>query len=290
MFLGLKKRRGPLLLILLAVILTGLIGCGRPQAGAETSPTPDTETVRKLEELNKTADELYRLSTSGAFMEAREQLNRFGEQVTSTSFAGVAGIEGVDVLTDTVVEAKRLFNAARLDPDQCVKAAAKLKLAADALTHRNQPMWLQYYKVLSEDTKQFDYAVAAGKQAEAAAAFKRLKDHYDTIRPAVWLSRKPEEGEKMDSLLTFFTKYTASGGFSQEVLQSGILQWKEALDALFRKTGDRTAYVPIIQPDRPVMWTLSIGSVIIAVLMFAAWRMFDTDRNTVRRPRRLDGE
>jgi sporulation protein YpjB len=293
MFVRMKKRRVNLLLFLFVLIMGGLsvlAGCGRLHLnGEDTAAVPDPQRRTQLEELNRTADELYQLATTGAFPGAREKLNRFGELAASISFTGLTGIEGVDALSDAVVEAKRIYNAAGLDPAQAVKAAAKLKLAADTLTHPNQPMWLQYYKVLSEDTKQMDYAISAGKQAAAVSYLSQLKEHYGTIRPAVWISRKPEEAEKLDSLLTFFSKYTAAGSFNQEVLQSGITQWKEALDVLFRKTGDRTAYMPGIQPDRPVLWTLTVGSFIIAVLLYSAWRMFDTERNTVRRPKREDG-
>lgn len=279
-----KKRRCLLLLLMLAVTAAGLLGCGKDRDAQELRNPggPDPAVQEKLEALNKTADELYRAATTGAFMEARTILAGFGEQVAAISFTGVTGVEGVDALTDAVVEAKRQYNAAQLNPDLSVKAAARLKLAADALTHPNQPMWLQYYKVLAEDTKLYEFAVTAGKAEEAKARLGRLKDHYDTIRPSVWISRKPEEAEKMDSLLAFFTRYTEAGSFRQEVLHSGIGQWREALDGLFRKNGDRTAYMPVIQPDRPVLWTLTVGSLIVAVLIFAAWRMFQTEQSLVR--------
>lgn len=290
MFVGGKKRRGVLLLLMLAVVMVWAAGCAMlEEKGEQVAPAVDPDRQMKLEELNRTADELYEHTTAGSFLGAREKLILLGEQAAAISFTGITGIEGVDALTDAIVEAKRVFNAVRLDPSECVRMAAVLKLAADTLTHPNQPMWLQYYKVLSEDTRQFDYAVASGKQAEALAALGHMKEHYGTIRSAVWISRQPEEAERMDSLLAFFTKYTEAGSFRQEVLTSGLEQWREALQALFRKNGDRTAYMPGIQPDRPVLWTFTVGSFIIAVLMFSAWRMFVSDRDSVRKPRRVDG-
>ncbi|WP_438445632.1 sporulation protein YpjB [Gorillibacterium sp. sgz5001074] len=290
MFVGGKKRRGVLLLFILVAIMAWGAGCGmlRNEAG-DSLPAVDPARQQQLEELNRTADELYENATAGSFMGARDRLYRLGDQAAGLSFTGITGIEGVDALSDAIVEAKRVFNAARLDPSECVRMAAILKLAVDTLTHPNQPMWLQYYKVLTEDTKQFERAVRAGSRTEAAPALRHMKEHYGTIRPAVWISRKPEEAEKMDSLLTYFTKATETGSFRPEVLETEIGQWKESLDTLFRKNGDRTAYMPGIQPDRPVLWTFTVGSVIIAVLMFAAWRMFVSERDSVRRPRRVDG-
>lgn len=286
MFLGDKKRRLTLLLLVLTALLIGLAGCRRTADSQDTRPPgPSAEQLQQLEQLNQAADELYQASTTGRLVDAREVLLRLGDQVASMSFANVTTVEGVDVLTDAVVEAKREFNAVRIDPDKAVKAAARLKLAADTLTHPNQPMWLQYYKVLSEDTKLFEQSVASGATNEAQRRLGYLKDHYDTIRPAVWIGRTPQEAEKMDSLLAFFTRYVDAGNFQQEILKSGITQWKDALDSLFRKSGDRTAYLPAIQPDKPILWTVTVGSLIITVLMFSGWRMFESERNMVRRPR-----
>lgn len=289
-----SNRRSLLLLLALAGTILGVLGCGKARPAEENRYPAVTDPGRQqqLEELNKMADELYRNAATGALAEARGLLVRFGEQVASISFSGVASVEGVDALTDAVVEAKKQYNAVQMNPDLCVKAAARLKLAADALTHPNQPMWLQYYKVLAEDTKLFEYTVTTGRQQEAISRLGQLKDHYDTIRPSVWISRRPEEAEQMDSLLVFFTKYTDAGSFRQEVLHSGIGQWREVLDGLFRKSGDRTAYMPGIEPDRPVLWTFTVGSLIVAVLIFAAWRMFQSERSLIRRPgpRGMDGK
>jgi sporulation protein YpjB len=282
------------MLLLIGIGLVALLqGCSQeaarsPEAGLE----PDPATAKKLEELNQTADELYKRTAAGQYEEARTALERLGEQVTGASYVGVTGVEGVNALSEAVVEAKRLFNAARLDPEKTVKVAAGLKLAADALTHTRQPMWLQYYPMLSQDTKRLEEAVQTGNKQETQKQFAAMKAHYDIVRPSVWISRTPEQGETMDSLLVFFTKYTDPAGFQKDVLLPGIQQWKEALRVLFGKEGDRTAYMPVIQPDRPVLWTLTIGSLIAAVLTFAGWRMFRTDRESVRKPRyrSMDGE
>lgn len=281
------RRRCTIPLCLLGlIVMLALAGCGREQAeGVKSMEMPLAEESAQLQALNVKADELYKHAAAGQYLEARKALEEFGNLAASASYAGVTGIEGVDALTDAVVEAKRQFNAASLEPEKVVHAAARLKLAADALTHKKQPMWLHYYKVLSGDTARLEEAASKGNQAAAKAAFVALNGHYDAIRPSVWISRTPEEAERMDSLLAFFAKQVEPAAFQKEALEGGIRQWRETLSALFRKGDDQSVYLPIVEPDQPILWTLTIGLVIAGVLAFAGWRMIRVEREAVRPPR-----
>ncbi|MDF2938622.1 MAG: sporulation protein YpjB [Paenibacillaceae bacterium] len=283
-----RKVTIPLCLLGLMVMLA-LAGCGREQADStESMQVPPAGEAGQLQELNVKADELYKNAAAGQYLEARKALEDFGTQAASISYAGVTGIEGVNALSDAVVEAKRQLNAARLDPEKVVHSAARLKLAADALTHKNQPMWLHYYKVLNGDTTRLEEAVSKGNQAAAKAAFVALNGHYDVIRPSVWISRTPEEGERMESLLVFFAKQVEPAAFQKETLEGGIRQWRDTLASLFRKGDDQSVYLPVMEPDQPILWTLTIGLVIAAVLSFAGWRMIRVEREAVRPPRFRD--
>lgn len=290
MFVSRNRRKLLLLLLICICWLLVLSGCGQEAADKPSLQVPGEATLKQMEELNRTADELYRLATTEQYEKARESVIRFGEQVAASTFSGITGVEGIDALSDTVVEAKKQFNAVRPDKSGMVKAAAQLKLTSDALTHPKQPMWLQYEKVLAADADGLARAVSTGDQPGAEAAAAKLKEHYSMIRPAVWVSRQPEVGEQMDSLLAFFTKYTQAPHFQQDVLGPGVEQWKEAVHSLFHSAGDRTAYLPLIQPDQPILWTFTVGSLIVTVLGYSAWRMFHTDRSVVKLPRPRKGD
>jgi len=289
MFLKIRNRRKTVLTLLVASAV--LQGCGNTERANEPlAVSVDAVQAQKLEELHRTADEFYREASEGDYVTAREKLIQFSTMVTSVSFEGVTSVEGVDQLTRTVVQAKRDFNSVKASPDHAMQSAAKLKLAADALTHPNQPMWLQYYKVLSDDTRLLEEALMKKNGKEAAVSLARLIEHYDTIRPAVWISRAPEEGEKMDSLLTFFQGELKEDARTYDKITPVIPQWKEALDELFRRSQDKTAYIPVAQPDDPIRWSLTIGSVILAALGYSAWKMFQSERNYVKTARRFGGK
>lgn len=266
-----------LLLISAAVLLTAQ-GCrqqdSQQNTGNEQQLVHNDSRNVQLEELDRTAEELYRLAAAGELDKARQTMSKLADQVVAASFSEVTGVEGVAALSDAVIRAKASFHAVSLDPELIMRRVAALRFATDALIQRNQPMWLQYYKVLTEDTRQLEQAMTAGSIVNARAAYIQLSQHYLIIRPAVWISRTPSEAEMIDSLMTFFSKYTEGDSLQQDVLASGLEQWKEVLDTLFQQGADRsTAYMQATGEERPILWTLTIGSIIVAALCFAAWQM-----------------
>lgn len=271
------------------LLAASVLGCSIQRA-EPTTASEISQQAKKPDQLKAAADELYKRTAEGDYYKARQKLLELSDLVAATSFHGITTIEGVDSLTDTVVQAKRIFNAVGISHGSAMKAAAQLRLAADALTHPNEPMWLQYYKILKEDTRLLQVYISKSNGKEALVQFGRLTDHYETIRTSVWISKTPEEAEKLDSLFTFLRNQLQAKDIRYAEVASGLKQLDEALNELFRKSDDRAAYIPAVQPDDPVKWSLTIGSLIIFILGYAAWRMFRSDRNLIRSPRRNDGK
>ena len=102
--------------------------------------------------MNQIADEMYKQTMDGQVTEARNKLMQMSDQIPKIHFEGITSVEGLNALTETITRAKRVYNAADYSPEEGQVAVAKIRLATDALSHKNQPMWLQYYKVLQNDT------------------------------------------------------------------------------------------------------------------------------------------
>lgn len=287
MFTRIRKVMAAAMAVCLTLIM--LMGCS-----AQKSDEPKSTVVKpspyakKLELLNQTADELFRQSEAGTYAEARLKLIQFGDLMNSIPFHGITSVEGAHELSEAVVEAKRTFNAASISPPKALKASSQIRLAADAITHSHQPMWLQYYKVMKDHAKALENAAVSRKTLEMRSALSAFEERYEIIRPAVWISREPWQGEKMDSLLAFLDNQAEAKDVSFDNLTAGTKQLQDAIDELFGKKEERTAYVPIMNPGNPIQWSLTIGSLIIAVLSYVAWRMFQGDRMFARIPRNDD--
>jgi len=271
MFVFGKKRIGAVILIpLLGIAL--LTGCGKEKP-AGPGQTATAEQLRQVERLNDTADEMYRFVMDGNIDKARDKLDEVGDKMTQIRFDGITSVEGVGALSNAIVQAKRSFQAVNVSEEEVKGAAAKIRLATDALTHANQPMWLQYYKSMKETARQLEAAVQKKDKQEASAKLDQLHERYEIIRPSLLISRQPFEVEKVDSLFAFLRSQLSKPDLDAKLAGGGIDQFHLTLDALFGRQ-DKAAFIPVADSPVPLPSVMAIGSVIIAVLAFAAWRIF----------------
>lgn len=274
------KRLTTTLLLAAVICITSACGASTSTIGQAAKPI-DPEQVKRLEFLNQIADEMYKQTMDGQVTEARNKLMQISDQIPKIHFVGVTSVEGLNALTETITQAKRVYNAAAYSPEEGQIAVAKIRLATDALTHKNQPMWLQYYKVLQDDTSMLSQDIKANKQQEALADFGKLSQHIAIIHPSMMISRDAASVEKLDSLLVFLRTNLNSKPMSIRQLESGVDHLHHILDDLFLKNKDAIAFVPITDPRQPIIWSLGIGLIIVSVLSFVGWRMYQSGRHIV---------
>lgn len=277
--------------LLLAAVISISSACGVSTSTIGQAAQPiDPVQVERIAFLNQIADDMYKQTMDGQVTEARNKLMQMSDQIPKIHFEGITSVEGLNALTETITQAKRVYNAAAYSPEEGQIAVAKIRLATDALTHKNQPMWLQYYKVLQNDTNILNEAVKANKQKEAVANFGKLSQHIAIIHPSLLISRDASSVEKLDSLLAFIRTNLNSQPMSTRQLESGLDHLNQVLDDLFLKNKDAIAFVPITDPRQPIIWSLGIGFIIVSVLSFVGWRMYQSGRNIVHVKQTREGE
>ncbi|MDB5055893.1 MAG: hypothetical protein JWM44_3943 [Bacilli bacterium] len=285
------KLSGICLSAALAIIVIIGAGCSDSKVKLSLASVPDLADMKQVELFSQMADEVYEKTIKGAFPEARQQIILMGNMVPKMRLDGVTSLEGIQALANTLVQATTVFNAVRLNPDDALLAAAKIRLMADALTHPNTPMWIQYNKVIQEDLNNLERAIKQ-KQAKAAQnSFIELKNHYETIRPALKVSRNNTSVAMIDSALTFLQSGLKKTPIEYVNLSSTLKQARESLERLFQNKTDETAYLPIILTDEPILiWSLCLGALIILTLAFVAWRKLQARHDIVPMRRKADGE
>lgn len=279
---GAGWKRPAAVLLLLLFGLAVLAGCGGRGTNGETV-TEDAafaaEQRKQVERLNTAADDMYRHAMEGELEKARMKLEEVGAAVTAIRFDGIASVEAINALTESIVQAKRIFVAVKYSPDEGQAAAAAIRLATDALTHANQPMWLHYYAAMQEAVDRLESSLQ-NKQAqrETTLAFNELQVRYRTIRPSVLISRPVQATEQVEALLTFVGGELSRGEPDAGKLGGALSQLRLAFDGMFERN-DRSAFVPMVRRTVPLTWVALFGSIIVSVLAFAAWRIFDFERN-----------
>lgn len=248
------------------IILFIAVGLLLPCLNITVMAADREQQAAQLKTLNELAEHFMADVEADHLDEARATILTMKEHVLAIQFKGLVSTEGVEALLESLIQAQQSLNAISISKQDITKTAVKMRLAVDALTHPNQPMWLQYYKVLKEDGQAWQKAVAANDQALIDVALKRLIFHYEIIRPALFISRQPSEVNKMDSYLKYLlTDPHADDGQQLEML----------LNELFQRSAP-TTYVELASPqEHSVLWTSLIGGIIIAVLGYVAWRKYE---------------
>lgn len=227
--------------------------------------------------LNREAESLYRFVEEGNTQAANDSLRRIERLFETSSFQGLTGVEGVHALAESIIEMKETAARVQLDPKPWMIAAGKLRLAADSLAHPKDGIWLQYYKVIREDIQLLDQSAAKQDRAGMQKAFAGLQEHYEMIRPALIIVRKPEEVTMLESWLSY-----AGGAVSRNEaadIRRIAPQGEVIINLLFGKKKDEPALAPLGEVRGPWMWQLLFAAFILAALTFAGYRKYKGHKN-----------
>ncbi len=259
-----KKWQLFLMVIILSILFTG---CSLNNKGKKVAVVDDTD-IKKMMQLNRLAEKIYADVNHNKIEEARKGIIDLSEQAINISFHTVTTPEGVSTLMETIVSAKQTFSAVQYSTIEGVIVAAKLRLATDALTHKKEPMWLYYYKILREDGNQLRYAIEDNDKIQITRNLDQIMKHYDVIRPAVMISRQPSEVRKVDSFLLYLNR---------EPNVSNMEQFDVILNELFERKA-ATVYMEMSYPQNPFFITFVMASIIISILSFVGWRRYKYDK------------
>ncbi|TCZ81193.1 hypothetical protein E0485_02645 [Paenibacillus albiflavus] len=266
--------------LLLCSLMIVLLGCtsSTDSMNSERLETESTlqqspERLQKLQSLINMSDTLYKKTLSNDVLGAREELERITLLIPEIEFSGISSIEGLHALTGSVMEASRLCNAVKPDMESIKLSAAQIRFATDALTHKNDPLWHQYYELLSSDLTLVGQSVRDVRRVDADNAFAKFIMHMDTIKPAILITKQPEEVERVQSIITYIKSQLRIKPHDMKEINKGIQLMQSALDQLFDKK-DEGAFMPVVPPENPVYWTIGIGTAILLALTYTAWRMY----------------
>lgn len=253
----------------------GLDSLSVQTGNAVGSYAPALTAKNAAQRLDEAAEALYGYVLEGNVAKARQESEKISRIFVSSSFEGLTSVEGINALSDVIIDLKAVLAAAQINPEQWEAAAARLRLAANSLNHPRQPMWLQYYKLIREDLNDMERSAATNDLKSWQAALERLQSRYDNIRPAIIISRPPETVNAFDSWLSYAAGIPSA---SQPVGRARLLEiisyGQDAARVLFGKERDEPALSLPLATQGYGAWGLLAGGFIIAALAYAAFRKY----------------
>lgn len=237
---------------------------------------------KQAEQLSTAVETLYRDVVDGNITKVRMETEQIEKIFTSSSFQGLTEVEGIHALAECIVEVKVATAQASLQPELWLQATAKLRLAADSLSNREQPLWHQYYKVVREDLSTMQNQLNSNNKQGLKQAYDSLQAHYELIRPAIVIQKKPYEVHMMDSWISYAGGITTSDTSKSENIRSMITQGEEQFNILFGKKKDEPAFSPQIEFNTP-QWGIWIGALfIVSILSYVGYRKYRGEQRSMK--------
>ncbi len=271
------------------LIVTVLSGCTSSVPEKSLLVDVSGQVLNHLTEMKQTSEEVYYMAKQGRVIDVKMHLQTLESQVSTFRFSGVTSLEGFHALSESIIEAKRVFNAVRFSQDKGIAAAARIHLALDAMTHPAQPMWLQYYNVLIQDLGEIKSASLIKQADQTRLTANRMYEHYTIIRPSIMINRDDITVEQIDSLFTFIATQLNKKQVDYTNIESAIHQFYELWDQVFMKKS-RQAYVAISTKYEIIVRIIGLGSFILLVLTYVGWRKYQVQRNYISVRKQRKGE
>ncbi|CAH1194319.1 hypothetical protein PAECIP111892_01574 [Paenibacillus auburnensis] len=249
-------------------------------AAGSGSPVQTGSGAQRLEQA---AEALYNYVLKGDIAKAKQQSEEISKIFVSSSFEGQTSVEGVNALSGVIVDLKAAFAAAQIVPEKIEAAAARVRLAANSLNHPRQPMWQQYYKLFREDLNDMEKSAAAGDLEGWKTAVTRLQSRYDTIRPAVVISSRPEVVNAFDSWLSYAAGVTTSAQPPERSRLLEIISYgQDAVRVMFGKERDEPVLSLPLSPQKYGAWGMLAGAFILSALAYAGYRKYRGEQEDLK--------
>jgi sporulation protein YpjB len=259
---------------LILIIVSLLTACSYRAQGVSVGTAPSAETLIQIEQFSQMGDEVYTKTLKGDFLEARKEIMQMSNLIPQMRLEGVTTILGIKAMADTLLQAIKVYNAVQLDTEQALFQSTRIRLMADALSHPNTPLWLQYNKVIQEELQVMERVSKQKKYEELKTAFIELKKLYLSIQPALQVSLQEAETAKLESVFQFMQNELETAPIRSANLIHAIKALQDVMDNLFQIKAEATAYLPFMEPNEPKLhWMIVLAAIIMIILGFAAWRM-----------------
>lgn len=227
----------------------------------------------------KQAEEIHRLVKEKKWAEARKPLAELAAGFSRADFSDEeVSTEAIHALSECLLDLEGKLNQIRPEQDVLLTSAVRLRLAFDALSHPNQPLWQERYPEMVRNIRQLERAVQSGSREEVREAVDKLFGEYQLIRPALAVSKSPQTTAKVDSVIAFIRSRSDGAPLDRRELAEGVKRLEKMMEPLFYGTEEEVIALARWTHPPEVLPLLWVGGVIAAVLAYVGWRMYRAEQ------------
>lgn len=229
--------------------------------------------------MEQAAERLYSYVLEGNIPKAREEMETVSNLFLSVSFQGRTTVDGVNALSGVIMDMQAAISRVKMNPEEWEHAAARLRLAANALNREGQPTWTQYYKGMQDDFERLEQAAASGGQTEWKRGVERLQTRYDTIRPAVLIAGASGAVNAFDAWISYASGLgTSPSKPERSQMRDAVSYGRDAVRLMFGKEKDEPVLSLPLHDGGYGKWGYLAAAFILTALAYAGIRKYRGER------------
>lgn len=237
----------------------------------------ENEKQAKWQKLNQLAEESLLFAKKQEFGASKNSLNELSALFISIEIGQyVNRIEQAQILLETIVQAKESLNPLQPNQEQVEQKILRMRLALDAVSHKKQPLWINYYPTMAKTISELMYTLEHNERDRFYHLLNQLSVQFEMVRPAIIVSHPPGVAEKTESQLSYIQSNKGELWQNKDQAMQMLKAFERQIKIAFFQKVDNSlqSFLFII---------LGIGTLICSVLSYVAWRKYkgEKDRKTV---------
>lgn len=234
-----------------------------------------------IEKLDQISDEALQMVKSSRYEDAKRLLEYFSNEfLTYTMENHGFSIDEKRIVTLANNEAIEAVGNVEMNHDERINRVTKFRLAIDAITSTNQPLWTEMEGPIMTVFGGMKEAVANGDKESFHSHLNSFLALYEVIYPSMKLDVPVERVQKLDARINFIDQYRPRV-LLEESSQEELSNLEEDLKNLFNDLSEDEA-------DPSLWWVIiTTGSIIIVTLSYVGWRKYKGDREREREKKRM---
>lgn len=238
------------------------------------------EYTTSIERLDRLSDEALQMVKSSRYEEAKRLLEYFSTEFLSTVEQHPFSIDETRIVTLTNNEAIEAMGNTSLNHDERINRVTKFRLAIDAMTSSNEPLWIEMEGPMMTVFEGMKEAALAGETENFHAHLNSFLSLYEIIYPSMRLDVPLQTVQNIDTRIHYMDNYRQQL-LTDETSHQELDQLEKDLRNLFDQISEDEA-------DPSLWWVIiTTGSIIIVTLTYVGWRKYKGEKSKKREKKRM---
>ncbi|MDI4645514.1 sporulation protein YpjB [Cohnella hashimotonis] len=226
------------------------------------------------------AESLYRSVSDGDPLVVLRNVTQAEEALLSVPSKSLPAPEATAALAAAMERMRRAVSALSPDAEEVYGASASLRLAADAVSPNGQGLWLDYRRLMREDTEALRTAITSAGDRPSPEAKERLTSlsgHYGLIRTAVVATGRGEQAERADAVIRYAERILSADAPDPSLAAELAPRIGAAIEGLYPPAAEAPTSGSLAAAP-PAGFFSAIGAFILTVLTYSGWRKYRGER------------